>query len=300
MSTNPTTKVCIYHRACPDGVASAWVVRRYAQLKSEEVFCYGAADRDFDKDTNMPDLTGKEVYIVDYSYPRPVLTRIAAKAKSLVILDHHKTAMDDLTNYPNAIFDLSRCAAEITWDYFFPCQPRPWFIQHIRDRDLWLWEDPNSKFFGSAFFNDGLRFEVLDAYLGLDLPGVQALYQRGKTLIEFDQHKVQILCSHAEPVTFEGHDAWLVNTPLYTSEVGNELIKTKNVDVAVIVSYILADKVTGQSCWRVSLRRGDKSTIDLSAYAKKYGGGGHPAACGFSWFGNLRDLITPRRVEENK
>src|SRR5690606_18266248 len=104
--------------------------------------------------------------LVDFSYERTVLERLADQARSIVILDHHKSAAEDLAafavpeprpgalgwedvprllrelaarNRPPviAIFDMARSGAGITWDFFFAPRPRPWLIDYIEDRDLW-------------------------------------------------------------------------------------------------------------------------------------------------------------------
>jgi hypothetical protein len=41
-------------------------------------------------------VTGLDVAIVDFSYKRPVMVELASKAKSILVLDHHKTAQADL------------------------------------------------------------------------------------------------------------------------------------------------------------------------------------------------------------
>ena len=74
--------LCIYHGNCADGFGAAWVVRK------------ALGDIDFHAGKYQappPDVTDKDVVIVDFSYKRPVLLEMAAKANSILILDHHKT-----------------------------------------------------------------------------------------------------------------------------------------------------------------------------------------------------------------
>ena len=77
---------CIYHANCPDGFAAAWVVKKAL----ENVVFFPAGYQ-----TTPPDVTGKDVVIADFSYKRPVLLEMAAQANSILILDHHKTAIED-------------------------------------------------------------------------------------------------------------------------------------------------------------------------------------------------------------
>lgn len=81
--------VCLYHFPCDDGFASAWVVRHKWPDVIMAPTNYGLP---------MPDveLAGKNVLIADFSYPYDQLTAMADDAASIVILDHHKTAAEDL------------------------------------------------------------------------------------------------------------------------------------------------------------------------------------------------------------
>ena len=76
--------LCIYHGNCADGFGAAWVVRRY--FKGECDFYAGQYGAE------PPDVTGRDVIMVDFSYKRPVIDAMAVKAQTILILDHHKTA----------------------------------------------------------------------------------------------------------------------------------------------------------------------------------------------------------------
>ena len=118
----------LYHANCDDGFGAAWAARK--KLGDAAVYVpvkYG--------DPLPPTVTGERVYVVDFSYPRDVLETLADRCK-VVVLDHHKTAQEDLADLPFAEFDMERSGAGMTWDYFFPGQPRPPLIDHIEDRDL--------------------------------------------------------------------------------------------------------------------------------------------------------------------
>ena len=86
-----TSYLCIYHGNCADGFGAAWAVR--AALKDVEFFTGHYGD-------DPPDVTGRHVIMVDFSYKRPVLDRMAMAARSILILDHHKSAAEDLVGIP--------------------------------------------------------------------------------------------------------------------------------------------------------------------------------------------------------
>src|SRR5665213_864100 len=148
--------LCIYHGNCADGFTAAWAVHK----------AMGVGDADYHPGVygqEPPDVTGRDVIMVDFSYKRPVLEAMAAKARSILILDHHKTAAEDLsglgyipvqyddfveTNDPAArvgvIFDMERSGAQVTWDFFHDA-PRPLLVDYVGDRDLWRFAMPKSR-----------------------------------------------------------------------------------------------------------------------------------------------------------
>lgn len=179
----------------------------------------------------------------------------------------------------------------------------PWWIQHIRDRDLWLWDKPNaiegvtyhkqSRSFSAAIFEMQITVENLLLLENYTQSQIDELYARGNVIREFETKMVKTLCTKAEMCKFEGHHALFVNTPTFQSEVGNMLLMecantvasstdlcTPKPVIAIIARYSLSDK-----CWYISLRGRDGSP-NLATIAKKYGGGGHPLAAGFNYHGS--------------
>ncbi|QYB17403.1 oligoribonuclease NrnB [Pacmanvirus S19] len=278
--------VIIYHSNCLDGSSAAWAftqAKKFGKDFGKLIFHY-TNERCFEKDKSIPILTGKNVYILDYCYPKEILEKINSIANNLTVIDHHKTAVELFDVVPDyCIFDMTKCAAEITWDYLYGKNTRPWFLQHVRDRDLWLWENPNSRAFSAAINEVGLSFKVLDELLVAE---PDELYQRGKTILEFDNRLVNKLCKAAELVEFEGYTIYALNTILYISECGNTLCKMGKAKFALLYRYQLK-----QNEWWISLRGCEENGIDLTLIAKKYGGGGHPLASGFTYKGDIRELF---------
>ena len=97
--TTPTIPLIIYHHPCPDGFGAAYAAWCRLGDRAEYVGAdYGT----------LPaiDVMARDVYVLDFSFPRPVLESIRMQARSLVIIDHHKTACEDLHDFPGAIFDM--------------------------------------------------------------------------------------------------------------------------------------------------------------------------------------------------
>jgi hypothetical protein len=112
----------IYHGKCPDGMTAAWAVRKALGEGDYVPANHGDAP---------PDVAGRDVVIVDFSYRRAIMEAMFAEAKSLLVLDHHKSAEAELADLPFATFDMGRSGAGMAWDWFHPGQPRPALVNLV-------------------------------------------------------------------------------------------------------------------------------------------------------------------------
>src|ERR1700721_2643616 len=90
----------ITHANCSDGFCCAWQLWNLYP-NAEFHFCnYG---------DNPPDVTNRNVLMTDFSYKRPVMQELINKATNVVVLDHHKTAKEELAGLEGAtiVFDMN-------------------------------------------------------------------------------------------------------------------------------------------------------------------------------------------------
>lgn len=277
--------LCIYHGHCDDGFAAAWAVRH--ALGDQVEFFAGQYGHE------PPDVVGRDVILVDFSYKRPVLLAMAEKANSILVLDHHKTAAEDLAEIPQSthtmyspipgiwkIFDMDRSGAGLTWDFFHPGAGRIPFIDYIEDRDLWHKALPGADEFTIALRSYPQDFAVWDSLVGR---GPTALIQEGEAIQRYYRLRVEELKrgAYRSLIYWDGGLAgtmdsvcMAVNAPYFAaSEVAGELCAEPGVDFGLC--YF--EGAGGE--YYYSLRsRGD---FDVSAVARSYGGGGHKNAAGF-------------------
>lgn len=276
-----TKLLCIYHGGCDDGFAAACVVRH--AVGPDNVECVAAHYQQ-----DPPDVTGRHVVLVDFSYKRPVLLDMATRAKAILVLDHHHTAAQDLFGFPtpngwsaanwddmgsgiSALFDMNRCGAGMAWDFFFDGMMRPDFINYIEDRDLWRKALPGIEEFTSAVRSYPQDFDVWEDLIG---NGAAALISEGVAIQRYYRLIVEKMKGSGCEAVLAGWPIWISNAPSFAaSEVAGELAEKGGKFGATY--YQLAD-----GRWSYSLRsRGD---FDVSEIAKQYGGGGHKAAAGFT------------------
>lgn len=276
--TRPT--ICIYHGNCADGFGAAWVVRKALGADIEfHAAAYGDA---------APDVTGKQVVIVDFSYPYETLSAMADVAEHVLVLDHHKTAQAALADIPkaghcnkchnhavpegklHAAFDMSRSGAGMAWDYFFPELPRPALIDHIEDRDLWLFELKGTREILANLFSYPQDFAIWDELFNAD---IQTLWADGAAIERKHRKDVaQLVEATQRRMVIGGFDVPAANLPHTMASDAGALMCPGEPFAACYW-----DTPDGRS---FSLRSTDAGE-DVSTIAQQYGGGGHRNAAGF-------------------
>lgn len=258
--------IVIFHSGCRDGFAAAWAA--WLKLGDEDVEYYAASYQ-----TEPPDVSGKRVYIVDFSYKRPVMEKLIEDATEIVVLDHHKTAEAELQGLPGCHFDMNRSGAMMAWDYFHGKDANaPWPIHYVQDRDLWRWELEESKAVNAYISTLPYDFQAWsDCYYKLSW--VQAV-DLGRVVLRRTQQYVDAVCEKLPiRIDFEGYNVPLVNAPFMDiSEVLDKLRQGE--------PFAMSWHQKSDGGFNYSLRSGDDA-VDVSEIAKKYGGGGHHNAAGF-------------------
>jgi|TARA_Y100000310_G_scaffold30311_1_gene28827 oligoribonuclease NrnB/cAMP/cGMP phosphodiesterase (DHH superfamily) len=260
----PTSVNCvIYHADCTDGFGAAYAAWKCLGKRAEYHACkHGTAP---------PNIKGKVVAILDFSFDNATTKEMIAAAKDLIIIDHHKSAIVELHDITNTLFDMTHSGARLAWDFFHPGKEAPKFIDYIEDRDIWKWELPYSKEFSAAFDMVPFEFEEFEKFE--DDSVFDDAVKRGSYILAYAKTVVKKICEKASSRKFEGQDVLVVNASHWMSEIGARL--APDCDFAIIWYYDHQDNFI-----KVSIRSfHDK--VDASEIAKKFGGGGHRKAAGF-------------------
>jgi hypothetical protein len=278
-----TPDLCIYHGGCADGFTAAWAIWRRWPYIIFKPATYG-------DEIPSPLLSaGKHIVIVDFSYPLAALEELGERAASVTVLDHHKTAEEALRRYnwagpfPDdrrgilARFDMEKSGARLAWEFAFGDEPAPMLVDYAEDRDLWRFQLPRSRdvnlVVSSSRFDMG-EWEMLERRLGTE-PGFQSVANEGAAIHRKQlQDITSILGVTRRQMKIGGQLVPTANLPhVLASEAGNMLAK----DVPFAATYF--DNAAGR---RVFSLRSTAGGLDVSEIAKRYGGGGHRNAAGFS------------------
>ena len=275
-----TRPLVIYHGNCADGFSAAWCFWRKYGTGADYVA--GVYQQD------PPDVTGRDVYLVDFSYKRPVVEEMLRTARSVTLIDHHKTAIDDLrplkadmvTTNNNGMgdnfgwfCDLNRSGATLAWDYLFPGEDRPLLLGHVEDRDLWRFKLPGTREIQAFVFSHEYSFELWDKLMSADQVELLKMTAAGAA-IERKHHKdvAELVAVCKRRMVIGAYDVPVASLP-YT--------------LVSDAAHLMAQGEPFAACYwdtaegRVFGLRATDEGVDVSEVAKQYGGGGHAKAAGF-------------------
>ena len=269
----------IYHQIkpgvnCPDGIAAAWVAKR-KYPDAELIGCsYGEQVENINR--------FQRLVIVDFSFPFQTLQAWEDQGFEITVIDHHKTAMADLSQFTGAIFDMNESGATLTWKTFFPDEPMPAFLEYVKDRDLWDFVLPDTHEIHEATGYVGRTLEKIELYCSLDADTLLRLFAPlGEYLLAPKRALVAELAGKAERMNFLGYTVMALDMPTehlrLVSDVCTVMYKTHS-DVDFVMTF---NWNQDHQRWDLSFRS-DKNgnDFDVSAIAKQCNGGGHRNAAG--------------------
>jgi len=264
-----------YHKSDLDGHCSGYVVKR----AHPNCDLYG-----IDYGDEFPwDIVEKHntIIMVDFSLqPFSEMEKLVNKCEKLIWIDHHKSAIDEYSKSTITVDGLIRNgigACQLCWEYFFPTELVPYFIKLLAEYDVWIHSNPDT-----LPFQYGLRLENTNPYnLPLweslfERPIVREVIKRGETVLRYEEIiNERYVKSRGFELEWEGLKFICCNKGLTNSKLFDSIWDTTKYDA--MLTFCMLDPERG---WTVSLYS-DKSDVDVSKIAKKYGGGGHKGAAGF-------------------
>lgn len=257
----------IYHGNCADGFTAAWVFhKKYGANADYHIGIYAETP---------PDVTGRDVYLVDFSYKRAVVEGMLKTAAKVVLIDHHKTALDDLAGLDGLEYftDLHRSGANLAWDYLNRGILAPKLIQYVQDRDLWRFELDFTKEVMTYVFAHDFDFDVWDELASELLNDIGGVISSGSVLLMKQRKDIDaVLKQTKRTMWIGGYQVPAANVPYFmSSDAGHILCENKP------FAACYSDTETHRL---FSLRSSDEGE-DVALIAAQYGGGGHRNAAGF-------------------
>jgi len=269
----------IFHGNCPDGFGSAWLLQQSYSNAELHAGRYGE---------DLPDIDGKDVYLVDFCYPTAQLEEIYKRSSSCTILDHHQTAegylaassfsvYDSVRDFGEqyqgenhvAILDQNHSGVGIVMQYTDRQVP---FLYNIEDRDLWKFLLPETP---AVFAAVTSRPYTIDAWNYLESMHIDDLVIEGQAILRYRDQMIEACVKNARlELLPTGHRVWVTGCPYAIgSDVAGELAKR-------LPDLFGAYYVDEPEVIRFGLRS-TEGGLDVAKIAEQLGGGGHKHASGF-------------------
>ena len=207
--TNPLPALIYYHADCIDGFGAAYAAwRHFGDSATYRPIHHGES-------WLIDEVSGHQVFILDFSFPRPVLEEMARYAASVCQIDHHASARDGwateliagddssmaIYQHPElplkVLFDMEKSGARLAWEHFHPATPPSLAIRHIEDQDLWRFKIEGTRAFCTALrlkpFDFGIWNELLTELENADSDCYSSLLAEGNTIQGFLAVEIQHL-----------------------------------------------------------------------------------------------------------
>lgn len=275
----------IYHNTCADGFGAAFAA--WLQLRDRAEYLpwqYG-------KELQI-DVTGHEVFILDFSFPRETMGKIFSAAASVVWLDHHATVfkdwgvpLDEPANASDLSLDEARhyvrlnnskSGALLAWEYFNQNTAAPMLFRLIDDYDRWQFKLNGTKEINKALWAQApWSFEQWKEVLDGGYEATSKLKAEGAALLRAHNQNVTATVERTARlcVINEALKGLAANCPSHlTSDVGHKLAVQSG-------TFGLCWYISKENKCLCSLR--STGDYDVSVIAKRFGGGGHKNAAGF-------------------
>ena len=259
----------------------------------------GAEIRTVQHGTPCPveDARGREVIVLDFSWPPEEMARLAEAAAALIWIDHHPGPIETEPRFHEELERLAReggisadvfatlrtarCGAWLAWEYFHT-GPRPWIVDLVDDHDRWVHAIEDTKPAIAALHalvgDSGPIWAGWGPLLD-DTIDHRRFTERGEILLLDRAARVRKAARQAIPVDLDGHRALMVNAPPdIISDLGAALCEQPGVSIGWI--------------WSVGVQRGEARVFhslrsaatgpNVGEICKRWGGGGHPHAAGWT------------------
>lgn len=314
-NSNHCSPAILYHYPCPDGVFAALAAHLY--FKATSLFSPLFFPNTVYKPLSAEDLPLNEIgdlYLLDFVGPNGFVQEISTKVPRVIVLDHHKSALERLSNEASLgenvvkVIDMERSGATIAFDYFKDKLLSPDVVvknpsvvdefervkqlfKYIEDGDLWRWRLQNSKAFSCGFNDLNIEFDarknpsLFDQLLSLDLDiiiseGISSLSHKQKLIDDCLGKSYEIALGNGA----FGH-CLAVNADTALSELRSELghqLATKSQKMKLrgigAVVYKVPELENDQRL-KISLRSVENE--DTTPISQEFGGGGHRNASSF-------------------
>lgn len=266
-----------------DGICSAAIFYKFFNKIQKEIqlikINYDKEDEEFKK---IKIEKNEIICMLDYSLSVSNVKQVLKFTDKIIWVDHHKTAIEKYKNNGfnfEGIQQIDHSGCMLAWMYCYGEKIPPLSVSLIEDFDIWKWEwrektEPFKYFMESQPQNP--TKEIWQNILNEDYD-ITSSINEGKSIVKYVKNiNEQNMLDYSYRINWEGYKCLVINQ----LEKGSQTFeKFDNGDYDVLIVW----RYNGQK-YVVSLYHSQHhKNIDVSALAKKFGGGGHKGASGITF-----------------
>lgn len=280
-----------FHSRDLDGQCSGALCRYWLENQNFE---FKMIPIDYGDDFNYEFTEGDTLYFLDWTLqPKERMIELSKYCK-MVVIDHHKTSEDLVGLFDGVIRPDNKLAACALAAEFFLGRSFP-FIDLLSKYDVWRieddWDEVLAFQYGMRVVNadpstdEGIAMwrTLFDAGIDYARKWIIVTQSDGRAILYYQRKQHIEALANSFDITFEDLRAIvLIGQGVGSIQFDSKWDESKY-DMMMSINNIRNEH------WRVSLYT-TRMDLDLSAIAKKWGGGGHARACGFQ-VNDIRTVI---------
>lgn len=234
-----TNFAVVYHHNDADGIVSAAIINNFSEDNVQNISV--GYNTPINNSAILNNCTGKNVAIVDFSFPRKTMEFIQSCVKSnpaakLLWIDHHISSEPLKDMMIEGIHDISKAACTLTWDYFHT-DTIPDVVKFTGDRDIWKFDYEETEAYCAGLNTFGITDPASDFWKALldSNDYSEEIIKRGQIIVD----KIATDCLwHSRMRVFlvkKDQDEFLLsNCTANISECADYMIKKFKVDKVLI------------------------------------------------------------------
>ncbi len=269
--------ICLYHGVDLDGFCCVAIYAKAMTAQNRE---YELIPANYGWELPWEKFQDAHVTLIDFSLPKDDFIRLGKMAKSVLWIDHHKSAINDMVDVDLDCpflceLDTTQAGCELAWRFFFN-GPMPTTVHLLGRYDVW-----DHKHTSVLPYQYGMWLYDLDPSKGKDRHmwintlidcDISDRLKEGRLIQRYDTRQNEIKARSAFTLVWEDL-RWIVSNNDGDSKLFDSVYDSALHDGMMTFGW------TGKE-WVFGLYSTDPD-IDCGAIAKRHGGGGHPGAAGF-------------------
>lgn len=296
--------IVFYHSPCSDGITAAAVVANFYSIpdktssKSDNDVVY-FKPWNYAKPYPIAELIdscrGKNILFVDCTAKLDVIEKIAQSAKTILIIDHHITAKQQLAQYIQEasitniellleqdkiimVYDVNHSGASLCYKFFHPGQNMPEFIRYIENIDLGKEDLPKASQF--KYWERSNKLDISTAQHNIriytTLSMMEDIFKSGKEIERYVTTVITGLLKESH-VGYFGNEPFRYVFGIYAlcSDAARTLLNEEYGGYKFSIAFYFTSTGLGASLRSIE-------GFDCSVIAQEFGGGGHAQASGFN------------------